>query len=356
MNSSLISATSILALCIASTGLGSTGPGSAAVVKHKLGSSDFRDAAVDNEPSSISAVPAFNAVSGAVRSASFTGPVDTAAAAGDAFPATPLGAAQGTAPINDFASSVPGNGLWNTARKARVTGQYLIAPLIGGIGEAALAGEKSSSTVFVAAGSQIGFNEAGRSEASRNAFAQGSSRTATITVPSARTTPRQSVAAVPYVAIASGGDAKPPDVDAGPQSLSAPETTSRPSGMRLAPMKLADVTPNRVAAEFSDAVTAKGDTANIARPALPGKVQSSDGTRTILSASVSVGPPAAADYLASIIRAAPADPSAQTIETFQMGPASGSRSLAGQTTSVADPLSGKIVTGVGALNNLLALP
>jgi hypothetical protein len=61
----------------------------------------------------------------------------------------------------------------------------------------------------------------------------------------------------------------------------------------------------------------------------------------------------AARYVTSVLDAEPAHQSGQTVEAFQIGQTKGGR---GATTSVADPLRGKIMAGAGPLDNSLALP
>jgi hypothetical protein len=82
-----------------------------------------------------------------------------------------------------------------------------------------------------------------------------------------------------------------------------------------------------------------------------------DGTRTFLPASVSANPAAtAARYVTSVLDAAPASGSGQTVEAFQIGPTKGAHTADGAATSVADPLRGKILAGAGPLDNSLAMP
>jgi len=79
-----------------------------------------------------------------------------------------------------------------------------------------------------------------------------------------------------------------------------------------------------------------------------------DGTRTLISASVSANPSAtAARYMANVVNATRNGTTGQTVEAFQVGPTAGP---AKPGTTVADPLHGKIMASAGALNNALALP
>jgi hypothetical protein len=146
------------------------------------------------------------------------------------------------------------------------------------------------------------------------------------------------------------------------------------------------------AASFSEAVTASGATALVYKPAVPASSHTGavpgrpnslptneqtalyvrlidvtlpiegqsnatwvDGTRTFLPASVSANPTVmAARYVMRVIDAAPASQARQTVEAFQIGQTKGPQD--GATNSVADPLRGKIMAGVGPLDNSLALP
>jgi hypothetical protein len=81
-----------------------------------------------------------------------------------------------------------------------------------------------------------------------------------------------------------------------------------------------------------------------------------DGTRTLISASVSANPSAtAALYMANVVNAVRTLPAGQSVEAFEVGPSSGPRNSASPTT-VSDPLHGKVMASAGALNNSLALP
>ena len=85
-----------------------------------------------------------------------------------------------------------------------------------------------------------------------------------------------------------------------------------------------------------------------------------DGTRMLISTSVSIDPSvSAATYIATLIREAPTGATAQsTVEAFEIAPAAagvGAKSQGGPTT-VNDPLGGKIMASAGPLNSSLALP
>jgi hypothetical protein len=82
-----------------------------------------------------------------------------------------------------------------------------------------------------------------------------------------------------------------------------------------------------------------------------------DGTRMMMSSSVSANPTAtAATYMANLIREAPTGPTAQsTVEAFEIAPAAGAKAQSSPTT-VNEPLGGKIMASAGALNSALALP
>jgi hypothetical protein len=85
--------------------------------------------------------------------------------------------------------------------------------------------------------------------------------------------------------------------------------------------------------------------------------QSGDGTRTLISTSVSANPSeTAATYMASVIRQTPAAPTGQSIEAFEVGPTPGQKTEANAATKVTDPLQGKIMASAGPLNGALALP
>jgi hypothetical protein len=82
-----------------------------------------------------------------------------------------------------------------------------------------------------------------------------------------------------------------------------------------------------------------------------------DGTRMLMSSSVSANPTAtAATYMANLIREAPTGPTVQsTVEAFEIAPAAGAKAQSSPTT-VNEPLGGKIMASAGALNSALALP
>jgi hypothetical protein len=82
-----------------------------------------------------------------------------------------------------------------------------------------------------------------------------------------------------------------------------------------------------------------------------------DGTRMLMSSSVSANPTAtAATYMANLIREAPTGPTTQsTVEAFEIAPAAGAKAQ-GSPTTVNEPLGGKIMASAGPLNSALALP
>lgn len=82
-----------------------------------------------------------------------------------------------------------------------------------------------------------------------------------------------------------------------------------------------------------------------------------DGTNTFISASVSANPSAtAALYMAKVVNATRIIPAGQSVEAFEIGPASGARNQTAAGATVSDPLHGKVMASAGALNNSLALP
>jgi hypothetical protein len=350
------------------------------------------------------------------QEAGFTGPVDRSAAAGTAFPPVPLGAAPGTPPDNDFATQLAGTWHWNAWQKALAIGAARIAPLIGTINSSP--NEKPGSTVFVAQSSQTGFNDGSNLDSRRrlaaaSTFAASSTSTATMTVTGPESLRQRAGSGF---SVAAPNDVQPlPDA-----SELAPTTPVLPTpSYHYAPQSGPAAKGNLAAASFSGAVTASGAAALVYKPVVPANSQSgttvgrpnshptsveaatygrlidvtlpiggpanstganstganstganstganatetsatgADGARTFLPASVSANPTAmAARYVTSVLNAAPASQSGQTVEAFQIGQTNGPRTLDGPTTSVADPLRGKIMAGAGPLANSLALP
>ena len=443
MKFSLISATSIFALLSASAGVAQAGVfGTARVpsnlydlVHDGMTSSDGGDRTVASQDLSVSATAALEAATRHWRTSTATGSVDLTAEI-QGYPVVPLGAAPGTAPEEELASSVTGSGQWDVVRKARALGQARVAALIGTVGNGPPADDKSDSTVFVSVGSSAGFNGGNELGPRVNAyaFAPSSTSTATITVAGGGNLSRQGFGGGFGLAASNSLQAVPPTIaDAAPPvgALSPPATvladTLQPSlGYQYAPVNRPARKDAAVAASFSDAVTASGNLAqNMTAPAkiqtsqlqaVPGRgttarVQTSqlqdqgqpssktqtselqpgqgnlgrlqtsevdtrlsqlidlsgtaqgenttthvDGTRTMISASVSANPSAtAALYMANAVNAARAIPDGQSVEAFQIGPTSGPRQ-AGPGSTVSDPLHGKVMASAGALNNSLALP
>jgi len=95
-------------------------------------------------------------------------------------------------------------------------------------------------------------------------------------------------------------------------------------------------------------------TATFLDPGVDGPVA---GTRTLISTSVSANPSAAAaTYLATVIRGVPDGSPAPSIEAFQIGPQTGPNNQKVASTTVPEPLKGKIMASAGPLNSVLALP
>jgi hypothetical protein len=467
---SLISATSILALLSVSAGLARAAVLSEVsaqsnlydLVHDGMTSSDGGDRTVTSQDLSVTATMALAAATSHWQTATFVGPVDLTATT-QGFPTTSLGAVPGTKPDDDLASSVV-SGQWDASRKARAIGQARIASLIGTVGNGPPPNDKSDSTVFVAAGSSIGFSdgggEVGGARESVYAFAPSSTSSATITVAGAGNLSRQGFgggfgvlaanslrAGSPTVAYAA-----PPPGDSGPSSVALADTLQPTLGYRYAPVRQPAAKDEAEAAGFSGAMTASGNLARnltagpgatVQTSQLPlgvgqqgrsvngrfqtsqsltgagqpsrsanGKIRSSqlqtaagqpgqsatgnvktselqpdrlqsgeaaarlsqlidlsatiqgppsathvDGTNAFISASVSANPSAtAALYMANVINSVRTVPAGQTVEAFEIGPASGPRNPANAGTTVADPLHGKVMASAGALNNSLALP
>ena len=358
----------------------------------------------------VSAAMALEATSVGWREISSTGPVDPSAAAGSAFSRVPLGAAPGTRPDDDFATPITGAWHWNTWQKALAIGMARIAPLIGTVGDGTSANDKPGSTVFVAEASRPGFND-GRTARSPSvaAFAASSTSTATITVAGAGNF-RQRAGSGFATAAANSLQRHAGAGRTGTAGGHAGRRGAANARLSLCAGANPATNPNAVAASFSNAVTANGVFAQINPSETLGKIQTSearaqsgqgqpgqgqpgqgrpelaltsdaagvyaklidlsqpiagkanathvDGTRSFISASVSANPSAAAAlYLANVVNAPSSGPAAgQTVEAFQIGPTPGVSTRSGAGKSVADPLHGKIMASVGALNNSLALP
>ena len=110
--------------------------------------------------------------------------------------------------------------------------------------------------------------------------------------------------------------------------------------------------------QTSEAAAALSKLLDLSQPGPRGTNQG-DGTRTFLSASVSANPAeTAALYMADAVNAAPGIAAARvSVEAFQIGPTPGAKTQASAaSTTVADPLHGKILASAGPLNSNLALP
>ena len=391
---SLVSATSIFALAAAS-GV----PANGYVLIPAQSETNIYDLVHDGDTTvsaadpSVLVVAALQATEIDRQEASFTGPIDRSAAAGTAFPLVPLGAAPGTPPDDDFAMQFTGAWHWNTWQKALAIGVARIAPLIGTIGNGASTDEKPGSTVFVAESSQSGFNNSSasgnrRRPAAANGFAPSSTSTATITITEPAN--RRQLAGSGF-AVAVPTNAQPRSEASEPAPADAEPPT--PS-YQYAPQPSPGARSNLVTASFGSGITASRAATLVYQPVIsangqpgigPGRPNSlpasdaasifaaridvtlpidgqanptrGDGTQALLPASVSADPATTvARYVTSVLDATPGSPSGQTIEAFQIGPTKGAHTSDGVTTSVADPLQGKIMAGVGPLDNSLALP
>jgi hypothetical protein len=474
---SFISATSIIALFSASLGAAHAGALNAAsspsniydLVHDGMTSSDGGDNTVTSQDLSVSAVVALEASTQGWQTAGSTGRIERVAAG---YPKIPLGAAQGTKPDEDLASAA--SGLANTEapvdprQKAYEIGQARVASLVGTIGNGPSAKDKTGSTVFVADGTKLAFNDGGEASgpggpSSAFAFAPSSTSTATITVAGAGNLSRQWAGNGSYAVAANSLQIAPPTDDAAPKTVAMSDATETTLGYSYAPAATTIAKGNAVEASFSDAVTATGNMAQVITPAYIPRVQTSqlqpstlqtdplrgrslqpgqsvggkpqgrpdqfmtsqiqrsqfqsleagktqvsqveaipgrrdqfltsqiqkaqfqfvdptasgrkvselvptmltptddprvDGTRTMISTSVSSNPSeTAAAYMASTIRQTPTSPTAHsTVEAFEVGPTPGTKTEANAGTVVADPLGSKILASAGPLNSSLALP
>jgi len=397
---SLISATSICALLAAAASPAHAGVQNPAagptniydLVRDGNTSSDGGDRTVARQDPLVTAVSALEASSIGWQQASFTGPIDATVAASTVFPRIPLGAAPGTRPDDDFATPISGAWHWNAWQKSLAVGMAQMAPLVGTIGTGPSVNDKPGSTVFVAAGTPAGFNPTSAAR-SATAFAPSSTSTATITVAGAGNFRQRSGSGF-TVAAANSLQAMPSASTASPQAVALTDAAQSTLGFQYAPAPTPATKPNSVQASFSNAVSASGVLAQVLQPATSAGVQTArqqpdqgqsgakefaatyaklidlsqpiegktagthvDGTRTFLSAAVSASPAtAAATYVANVVYAAATVPTGQTVEAFQIGQTSGPRAQGSSGTSVADPLHGKVMASVGALNNSLALP
>lgn len=153
-----------------------------------------------------------------------------------------------------------------------------IAPLIGTIGNGTSANNKPGGTVFVAAGSTIGFNNSAGEERSSSvavAFAPSSTSTATITVAGAGNF-RQRAGGGFSVAAANSLQVMPPAGERTPQAVALADTAQPTLAYTYAPAANPATKANSVEASFSDAVTATGVFAQIAAPGAQAKIQTSE--------------------------------------------------------------------------------
>ena len=207
MKFSLISATSVFALLSASIGSGhasliSTAGSPAPVFDLARGPASE---GAPRSPSSL-AVAALGVMGGGLQTASSTGKVDYAAAAGMAYPAVPMGAAAGTQRDETVSSSVVGMSTTDPVARARAVGQARMMALIGTVDGTTAKKSSTGATVFVAAGSLTGFGDGdsasniGRGTAMAATFAPSSSSTATITIAGAGNLSRQRNGGATYMA------------------------------------------------------------------------------------------------------------------------------------------------------------
>jgi hypothetical protein len=290
---SLISATSIIALFSAALGPAHAGsvsatPGQTSIydlVHDGMTSSDGGDGTVALQDLTVSATQALEATSGGWGTAGFTGKVDELVAAGNAYPAVPLGAAPGTHAIDDLVAPVViASQNMDALRKARAIGTERMASLIGTIGGGPAAPDtKAGSTVFVSAGSPVGFTDGGdmdgghRASSVAFAFAPSSSSTATITVAGAGNLSRQKFAGGLSVIAANSLQATPAAIVDTAPSVAMSDAARPTLGYNYAPVPTAAVNPaaktSTVAAVFSDVVTASG--AQVADRVVPATIQTS---------------------------------------------------------------------------------
>lgn len=197
------SAPSLLALAVASIGpaqafLANPAPDTADVLALSNEETQASNAATRKQR-------ALAALAEDVSPLSFTGPVDPGAASGQAYPATPLGAAAGTRDEVPLAWAIPGMDRLDGLTKARLISEERVGPLIGSIGGSTAATANPGGSVFVASGFGAGFNDSG-APVNGGAGAAGASSTATITATGAAIL-AQAGKVTPYVAVAGRTDA-----------------------------------------------------------------------------------------------------------------------------------------------------
>jgi len=372
------------------------------LVRDGLTSSDGGDGTVKGQDRAITAITALELATGHWQPSSFVGPVDQAANAGNAFPAIPLGAANGTKSEQDFASSFTVPGQRDLVQKAQATGQTRISSLVGSVG--AVLNEKVGGTVFVAALGATTFAPTGNSTNGAHGTAvvsaPSSTSTTTITMAGVGGLPRAEARGGSFIA-AAGGLQNSTTVSGRPQ-IALSSSPQPPISYNYTPMANEGVRVITAVAAFSDVVTATGkapgprDTSGPSKPKI-GVLQSSieqplgstiglgptaevrigndvqteallavqpwnsdkrlDRPRTFMSTSVGVDPRAiTGGVVARHINSARTDAVRQSVETFQVGLPSASRSRDAATATISDPLRAKIMASTGALNNSLALP
>ena len=378
MKFSLISATSIFALA-------ASWPGYAYVVTLTPGMPNRYDLQRDGATASLPALQA-NAFNG--WEAGFTGPVDRSAAIGRAFPLVPLGAAPGAPPDDDFATPLTGAWRWDAGQKALAIGVARMAPLIGTIDNGNSPDRKPLSTVFIAQRSLTNERENRLRSGAVNFFAPSGTSTATITVSGPANLRRRAEGGF---SVATPNNAEPVQAATEPA-----QTAAEPPAQlyRYAPQTGPGVKGNLVTASFGDAAAASGSAPLTYKPVVPASRQTgipagrpnslptgegpaidarlidvtlpipgranahwADAPRTFLPASVSANPTASVSrYVTSVLDAAFVNKAAQSVEAFQIGPWMPAAPLSGVTADAVDSLRGKIMAGVGPLDNSLTLP
>jgi hypothetical protein len=82
-----------------------------------------------------------------------------------------------------------------------------------------------------------------------------------------------------------------------------------------------------------------------------------DDSQMLISTSVSANPTmTAARYMADAVNATRSAATTQSVEAFEVGAPPGAKTRIMTSTTVSDPLQGKVMASAGALNNSLALP
>jgi hypothetical protein len=277
VKSSLISATSLIALFAISSGqaqAAAQAPSAGAPYIFDLIQDDAASLSDGDTPGAgqdavAYAIAALNAADKIRPPLSFTGPVDRSAAAGKAYPAIPLGAARGTETDDAVATSLVGSGTMTALQKERAVGMTRLASFVGTIGDGPPPTEKKpGSTVFVEASIRAEFND---STAMANgfkgapgsyAFSSTSTATATITVVSAGILSRQRVGGVAYTSVAKTLQPNSAGADDSGTATAQNETVQPAFSYSYAPIPSNTANSASVAASFSEAITASGTVAH----------------------------------------------------------------------------------------------